>query len=562
MKIKTKIRLGLIFLLGIIIILAGTGSYYINNLADVSNNIIKDNYLTLVYTKNMVEALDEPDNANSIAKFEDNLSKQEHNITEIGEGQATQELREAFELYKSGRRDDSTKILIRQKLLSIQQINMDGIVVKNNRITATTKRVFAYITMLGTLCFLLSFTFVINFPSMIANPIGELTHGIRAIAQRNYSSRLNFQANDEFGEVAAAFNEMAERLNDYESSSLNKLMSEKKRIETIINNMRDAIIGLDEYQKVLFANGQAIQLLGIAERDIIGKYAPDVALHNDLLRNLLQKTDGDKPLKIFADKKESYFMKDNLDIISDNKKIGEVIVLRNITRFQELDVAKTNFIATISHELKTPISAVKMSLKLLNDKRVGELNEEQKQLISNISDDTDRLLKITTELLDLTQVESGKIQLYKQKVSPRSLIDMAVNATTFAAQQKHVSMEINADPSLPNADADPEKTSWVLINLVSNAIRYSPENDKIVISARPQNNQLVFSVKDFGKGIDKKYQDELFSRYYRVPDELSGTPGTGLGLAICKEFIEAQGGKIWVESEAGKGSEFSFSLNV
>ena len=171
------------------------------------------------------------------------------------------------------------------------------------------KRAFAYITMLGTMCFLLSFTFVMNFPGMIANPIAELAVGIREIANRNYRSRLNFKANDEFGEVASAFNEMAQRLDDYENSNISKLMFEKKRIDTIINNMRDAIIGLDEKNKVLFANTVAIQLLGINTRDLIGQYAPDVALHNDLFRNLLVKEENDKLLKIYADNKESYFQR-------------------------------------------------------------------------------------------------------------------------------------------------------------------------------------------------------------------------------------------------------------
>lgn len=516
MKIKTKIRLGLIFLLGIIIMLAGTGSYYINHLADVSNNIVKDNYLTLVYTKNMIQALDEPDNDNSIRIIEDNLVKQEHNITEIGEGQATQQLRDAFEQYKSGKRDDAEKSLIRQRILLIQQINMDGIVTKNNRITETTKRVFAYITMLGTLCFLLSFTFVINFPSMIANPIAELAGGIREIAKRNYSSRLNFTANDEFGDVANAFNEMAERLKEYESSSLNKLMFEKKRIEAIINNMRDAIIGLDENNKILFVNGIAEQLLGLNGNDIIGKYAPDAALRNDLLRNLLVKEEKDKLLKIYADNKESYFAKEILEIYTEGNKIGEVLILRNITKFQELDFAKTNFIATISHELKTPIAAIKMSLKLLDDERVGNLNTEQKKLLENIKGDIQRLLKIATELLDITQVESGNIHLDIKQVNPAVIFEQALNAVRPLAEQKGIRIEKRLADNLPSIKADPDKTTWVMINFLTNAIRYSEDNSLVIIDVQDKNKNIVFSVRDFGKGIEAQYQSKIFEKFFQV----------------------------------------------
>ncbi len=167
--------------------------------------------------------------------------------------------------------------------------------------------------------------------------------------------------------------------------------------------------------------------------DLIGKYAPDVALKNDLLRNLIADKGNSAALKIFADDKESYFSKEILNITAEDKAIGSVILLRNITQFKELDLAKTNFIATISHELKTPIASIKMSLKLLEDERIGNLNVEQKKLVSHIKDDSQRLLSITGELLDLAQVETGKITLEKQLAEPRAIIDYANNALKVQA---------------------------------------------------------------------------------------------------------------------------------
>jgi PAS domain S-box-containing protein len=412
--------------------------------------------------------------------------------------------------------------------------------------------------MLGTLSFLLSFVFVVNFPGMIANPIAELAAGIREIANRNYKSRLNFSANDEFGEVARAFNEMAQRLDDYENSNISKLMFEKKRIETIINNMKDAIIGLDEKNKVLFANTVAVQLLGINTRDLIGKYAPDVALHNDLFRNLLVKEENDKLLKIYADNKESYFAKESYEIVNEDVKIGEVMVLRNITRYQELDLAKTNFIATISHELKTPISAIKMSLKLLDDDRIGARNTEQQKLLDNIKTDSQRLLKITTELLDMAQVESGNFNLNIEPVLPVAIVEQALGAASSLAAQEGIVIEKNVPGNLPPVKADADKTSWVLLNLLTNAIRYSPKQSKIMIKAEEREGSLYFSVQDFGPGIDPKYQMRVFEKFFQVPGY--NAEGSGMGLSISKEIIEKQGGKIWVESEVGKGSTFGFKL--
>lgn len=558
MKIKTKIRLGLLFLLTLILMLSFTSSFYIHRLSRVSSAILKDNYESIEYTKNMIQALDAGNDELSIKKFEENLVKQEHNITEIGENEATNETRQLFELYKSGKKDSTTESRLRQKILLVEDLNMQAMLRKNETSIHTTNRIFTYITVLGTLCFLISFTFVINFPSMIANPIIELTEGIREITKKNYSQRLHFTSKDEFGEVAAAFNSMAMLLDQYENSNLKKLLVEKKRIETVINNFKDAVIGLDEKKHVIFANSVALSILGISEVDMIGKYAPDVALNNDLLRTLLQSDEKDKLLKIFCDDKESYFVREVLDIVNENNSIGHVLILRNITRFQELDLAKTNFIATISHELKTPISSIKMSLKLIEDQRIGTLNDEQKKLIENIKDDSQRLLKITGELLDLAQVESGNIQLSLSRVKPILIVKQAVSSARNLADQKKITLEIQTSEDQGEVYADADKSSWVLLNFLTNAIRHSKQGSKVIVSAAKVAGKTEFAVQDFGSGIEEKYISKVFDRFFQVPD--TANPGTGMGLAISKEIIEKQNGTIGVISTYGEGSKFFFRL--
>ena len=272
------------------------------------------------------------------------------------------------------------------------------------------------------------------------------------------------------------------------------------------------------------------------------------------------QNETDDELKIYADNKESYFSKERIVMKNEDQLIGEVIVLQNITPFHELDEAKTNFIATISHELKTPISSILMSAKLLEDERIGSVNIEQKELVQHIKEDSERLLKITGELLNLTQVEAGKIQLAFQPVLPKEILLYAIDANRTQAEQQKQTIEMRIDPLVEAVNADKEKTSWVLTNLIANAIRYSFEDSKIIVSVEQKGKTVVFSVQDFGKGIDSKYKDRIFDRYFRVPG--TKEEGTGLGLAICREFIEAQGGKIWVESDYGDGSKFSFWLPV
>ena len=222
------------------------------------------------------------------------------------------------------------------------------------------------------------------------------------------------------------------------------------------------------------------------------------------------------------------------------------------------DRDKTNFIATVSHEIKTPIASIKLSTKLLEDSRIGSLNEEQKQLVQNIKEDTLRVIKITTEVLNMAQMESGKIQLNVHPSEPRQIVDYAIEATHVQAEHKEITLELNCDEQLPLVDADLEKTTWVMVNLLSNAIRYSPEKNKISIGIATQEHTVEFSVQDFGNGIEHQYLNKIFDRYFQVP---GSKPGTGLGLAISKQFIEAQAGKIWAESTVGKGSTFTFTLN-
>ena len=448
---------------------------------------------------------------------------------------------------------------MRQSLQNINDLNQQAIIRKNEVAKETAANAIFWLTIVFVIAGLVSFTFVINFPAVISTPIRALNEGIGEIAGKNYSKRIYLKQHDEFGELANAFNSMAEKLDDYERSNLAQLRFEKSRIETIINQMKDGIIGFDGKKKILFLNAVAEKLLGVKETEVLGKYSADVAVNNDLMRTLLQKEDK-KELKIYADGKESYFNKDVLNVINNNEVVGQVIVLKNITPFHELNEAKTNFIATVSHELKTPISSIKMSAQLLSDNRVGNLNEEQTELIKSISDDSERLLKITSELLNMSQVETGNIQLKLQPVQVADIVQQAVEAVQFKAQQKLVTLKINIDDNLPLVNADQEKTACVLINFLTNAIKYSPENSSLEMNTTRKTNGVEFTVKDFGKGIEDKYLPKIFDRYFKVPG--SSKTGTGLGLAISKEFIEAQGGTISVQSEIGTGSSFSFLLNI
>ena len=520
----------------------------------------------------MLLALEE-NTIKALSEFKVNLEKQEKNLTEIGEKETTGNLRKNFTEYTKNQSDFISQKSIRAEIFKIMEVNMKAIQHKSDLAKQTAEVATLRIALVGAICFLIAFSLLVNLPSSIANPIKELTESIKQIAAKNYSRRVNFVNHNEFGELATSFNTMAEKLEEYNDSTLATLMIEKKRIETLINNMHDPVIGLDEKMKIIFVNEEATKTIGLPQAEMLGKFAQDLSLRNDLIRSLIRDItvpltnigkEKAQTIKIFADNKESYFEKETLNISivptgeQIKKTIGYVVILRNITEYKELDFAKTNFISTVSHEFKTPISSIKMSLQLLENEKIGAINQEQKNLIESIKDDANRLLDTTTELLNITQVETGKIQLSIIPTEPKAILEYAINANKTQAEQKQIQLKTDYPKDLPMVVADSEKTAWVLINLISNAIRYSHENSTINLSIIVDNQHVKFVVKDSGQGIAPQYQDKVFDRYFRVPG--TKKEGTGLGLAISKEFIEAQNGQISMKSDFGAGSVFTVTL--
>lgn len=550
----------MLFLFLVILSFGGLGIFYINRLSSDAGRILKDNHISLEYCNHMLKALDAlPDDRNkALALFEKNLVLEEGNITEPGEQEAAWETRSLFDQLKKDVPGFQNYRQLRRTIYQIEDVNQIAIVHKNQVALNTASRATLYLTAIVIVLSIVAFTFVLSFPGIISGPIKALSGGIKEIANKNYSKRIHLKQKDEFGDLADSFNKMAEKLDEYEHSNLAQIKFEKGRIEAIINKMNDAIIGFDEYRRILFLNSSAEKLFGLSENVVIGKYAPDIALENDLLRTILQES-AKEPLKIIADNKESFYAKELLEIKTGDTVGGDVIILRNITPFREMDNAKTNFMATISHELKTPIFSIKMSAQLLKDKRVGELNVEQSEILKSMEGNTDRLLTITGELLNLSQIETGKIELTIKRVIPDAIVIRAIQAIQAFALQRKVTVRQMIEPGLPEIQVDEEKTAWVLINLLTNAIKYSSEGGIVEVNGKKTSDGVEFSVRDYGRGIDEQYLPHVFDKYYKVPGGFEKT-GTGLGLSISKDFIEAQGGRIQAESRFGEGSVFRFKL--
>lgn len=573
MKIKTKLNAGVGLLFFMIIILSTLGGWFIYQLKKDTQNILAANYNTLQYSRNMLLSLEEISKEPfAIGEFQKNLNLQCQNITEDGEKEATQNIFSHFSDLEKDQQNLDLHSAIRKDIAELMQLNMNAIQVKSEIANTTAQNAIAVISIAGTLCFLIAFILMVNLPANISNPIRELTSSIHQIANQNYRQRVRFEGNSEFGELARSFNTMAEKLQEYSESRIDKILKGKKRIETLIDNMHDAVIGIDENRKVLFVNDEALKISGLKKENFVGKLIQDVAVTNDLVRDLIKEIinpntekNPTELLKIFVEGKENYFEKEILDInvIPTGEQIqrfiGQVIMLRNITPFKELDLAKTHFMGTVSHEFKTPISSIQMGLQLLENERIGHINEEQGKLVSGIKEDAQRLLRITGELLNMTQLESGVVQLNIKPTSVQNIVEEVIAANKSVAENKEIIIKTNIEPNISVVNADSEKTSWVLNNILSNAIRYSYEKSVIEINIVKSDDKIKFSVKDNGRGIEEQYLKKVFTRYFRIPG--TKTEGTGLGLSISKEFIEAQEGAIGVTSEVGVGSTFYFTLS-
>lgn len=567
MKTKNRIALSLGILLVVILSLGIFASGSTQMIKHNTENILKDNYNSVKYSQNMLSAIStyDRDTAKAMNLFTENMHLQCNNVTEQDEKKVTIQLIADYDSFHKNK-DVKSRLQLENTINRIIRLNTDAILRKSESAVDVAQNVTVWTLLLSVISSIIAIFMLLKFPKMLTSPIKQLLEGIIEISNHNYGKRLNFGPKSEFNEVAASFNNMAEELSMFQKSSMARIISTKQYLETVINSIKEPILGLSENKNILFANIALSQILNLPVENLIDSSALDLSLTNDLLRRLVRgleesgkgEKEKESPLKIYSDNKECYF---DVHYVPLTEHLGTVVMLSDVTKFKIRDEAKNNFISIISHELKTPISAILMSLKLLEDDRVGNMNIEQKELAQSIQENSDRLLSITGELLKMTQVEAGVLHLNPKVTKPIELIEYAINATRVLAEHWKCNIEVDyPKDKISKIFVDSEKIAWVITNLLSNAIHYSAENSHVIIGARQLEHQVEIYVRDFGKGIDPRYHQTIFERYFRVPG--TKVQGSGLGLSISKDFVEAHGGTIKVDSELGKGCRFTVTFNV
>jgi NtrC-family two-component system sensor histidine kinase KinB len=397
----------------------------------------------------------------------------------------------------------------------------------------------------------------------VLQPLTSVTSSIRQVGEGNLDQMVPVLSKDELGVLATSFNQMAAQLRQYKANTSEELMRLTMTIRSTLASFPDPIFVLNSQGAVEFRNPEADQLAvkllfsGVTRlpKKVDEQVEQVRADGRDYLPTLFKDA-----IKFHLDGQDQYFLPRIVLLRDDNREVfGVAVILENVTRMLLLDDVKSNLIATVSHELKTPLTSVRMALYLLHEKAVGGLNDKQSDLVLTAREDADRLLRTLNDLLDLAKLEQGSTQLELNRVAPSELTGNAVREMREIANAASVILKTDISPNLPEVQIDRQRMDYVITNLIANAIKYSPKGSEIVVRVdigkmRTGQTAVRFSVKDQGSGISTDHQEHIFERFYRVPGTKKS--GAGLGLSIAREVVTMHRGEIGVISQPGQGSEF------
>jgi len=428
----------------------------------------------------------------------------------------------------------------------------------------------------------------------ITNPIIQLTEVTSKIRQGDMRQKVNIKSNDEIGRLADSFNAMSNKLRKSYSSLEGKVSDKtiqlKKKIfeiqeqvakdEALLESIGDGVIATDSRQKIILVNRAAAQMLGWQAKDMLGKIIYSVLKMTNSKGEAIPIKKNSIALSFKSESKITTIASDGLcftskkstllpavfsatPIILGNYAIGTVVVFRDITHERDVDRMKTEFISLASHQLRTPLAAVKWFSQMLESGDAGKLNKEQLNFVNNISESNERMIDLTNNLLNINRIESGKIIINPKQTDFEKLVTETVNYLQNKVEKKELVWKIKIDSNLPKIKIDPKLIREVFINLLSNAIKYSKNSGLITVIISRQENLIISQITDEGYGIPGNEQKHVFQKFYRGANIVNEHPeGTGLGLYLVKAIIESSGGNIWFKSELGVGTTFWFSLPI
>lgn len=351
---------------------------------------------------------------------------------------------------------------------------------------------------------------------------------------------------------------------------LNQVRKDKETTENIIRHMAEGLVVVDPDGRIIMVNPTAENLLGISVHDV-GKSIKDVVKDEHaiaLVKGAIsdQSDLADKNIELFSkDEATKRVLRTSSAVVEDNfgRTVGMVTVLNDITKQKEVERLKSNFVAGVSHELRTPLVSMRQSLSLILNKNAGPVTQQQEEFLSIADRNLQRLTNLINDLLDLSKLEAGKMSINRKLSSLENIANEAINGLNNWAKSRSIVLEKSIPQGILELDIDADRIIQVLTNLIGNAVKFTPENGRISVSASINDgtHAVEVSVTDTGVGITKENLPKVFDKFYQTSEKsLAQVSGTGIGLSIAKEIVELHGGKIWVESDYGKGTKFTFSL--
>jgi two-component system, NtrC family, sensor histidine kinase KinB len=601
-SIRQKLLLGYGGLLAIVAVIGVMTIVQIRELGDAIDVILRENYRSVVACQDMKEAIERVDSGivftfvgdddegkrqieAGMKHFSEALAVEMGNITLSGEGERSHRLGEAFAEYSKDLpaiTDPSRPLEARkayyfstllplfeqikglaQEILEMNQANMSD---ANDAARAQAASAQRRMTVAILLCAVAAVAFSLRIQRWILTPIRRLIESANDIRRGNLDLVLDTGSRDEIGQLSEAFNAMAEGLRQIRRSDRRKLMRTRKAVSEVFKALPTAIAVLDLDDRVEVATGPAEKLFGLKRGTPLSRLGYDwliamVRRAQDEGR-IIETDSEDACIQAFHGEHESFFRPVVVPILEEADRgdiTGTAVILNDVTSLREQQELKRSAVTTVSHQLRNPLTSIRMSVHLLLEETLGPLTAKQTELLLAARDESERLTAVVEELLDLNRMESGKAWLDIEAVSPCDLVRDALEPFLPDARDRGVALSYAVMDDLPEVSGDTKRLQHVLSNLVSNALRFTPPGGSVTVRAEAEGETVRFTVEDTGAGIPPEHQSRVFEPFYRVPGQAKPS-GVGLGLAIVREIVAAHGGSVGVSSAAGTGSTFWFTL--
>jgi len=401
----------------------------------------------------------------------------------------------------------------------------------------------------------------------LTRPIVKITEAAKRIAAKDFSQRVTVDTKDELHDLAETFNEMSAELERYNKMQIDKIIEEKTKTEAVIFSIPDGILMTDREGKIQIANNLAREILGLGDSGFQNVELSSVVKNQairDALRGIIEHNFKDiineKEVDLSSKDLIRYYLLKTEEVISpqNNEKIGFLTVLRNITLEKELNRMKDDFLHSITHDLRNPMTSIRGFLKFLIDGVAGPVTEQQKKMLGVMDHASLKLLSLINDILDIAKLESGRMTINLSDCDLKMICQRSIEMAGGLALKKSITIRTESKEDFPKIKADPELIERVFSNLLGNALKFTPESGSITVSLKELSDRVEVSVEDTGEGIPPEYVERIFDKFQQVAGQRKG--GTGLGLTICKHIVEAHSGEIWAESKLGQGAKFIFTL--